>query len=140
MNNEFAKYDPMNNPVYKDAFDSRSENDKDMIKMYNCKTLQLSYPQSIVSMLPPAQQSVFKKPAIINPSIYYQLNPTPDSIQQSAGNSVNENQNYPPRCGFFKNLNHCERETPYAYPTLPLAYNPTVGYKYINLGQDLNLQ
>lgn len=129
-----------NDEVYMDLMNQRTAYDKDMIKQYNCVNFQMKYPQSLLSMLPPDVRVGFPSVRSFNPSVDYQLNPTMQSVKAAQGSSQDVNV-YPPACG-FANMpqNLCQNQTSYYYPGLDYAYNPTVGSKCINLGQDLNLQ
>jgi len=130
--------------VYLDLMNQRTPHDKKMIEQYNCINYTMSYPPSLVSMLPPQAQVQFQPMQVINTDISYQLNPTAQSIDMAKGmsNTTNSGNPYPPSCGFNrvdKSL-LCNRQTPNAYPNLDFAYNPISGSRCINLNQDLNYQ
>lgn len=134
-----CKYDM--DPVYLDLMNQRTQHDKEMIQQYNCVSYQKKFEPSIVGMLPPSAQKTFQPVQMVNPSVSYQLNPTMQSIANAKGNDSTANA-YPPTCGFnkFVKSDICDHMTPYSYPALDFAYNPTSGSRCINLGQDLNLQ
>ena len=129
-------------PVYLDLMNQRTQHDKKMIQQYNCVQFQKTYEPSIVGMLPPVSRASFQAVQMVNPAVSYQLNPTTESIQRAQGIDSKVNSNYPPNCGFNKFIpsDVCDYTTPYTYPALDFAYNPTSGSRCINLGQDLNLQ
>jgi hypothetical protein len=126
--------------VYKSLMAQRSQQDQKNIMKYNCVNYQMSYPKSLVSMLPPTSRAGFSRPFTVDPAVQYQLNPTLESVKAVQGESSNNNA-YPPSCGFGNAAFHkgdCSA-TPYPYYGLANAYNPTSGSKCINYGQDLNL-
>lgn len=135
-----CKYDM--DPVYLDLMNQRTQHDKEMIQQYNCVSYQKKFEPSIVGMLAPSVQKTFNPVTTFSPSVHYQLNPTTQSIANAKGNDSNVNSVYPPTCGFnkFVKSDVCDHMTPYSYPALDFAYNPTSGSRCINLGQDLNLQ
>ena len=134
-----CKYDM--DPVYLNLMSLRTENDKKMIQEFNCVSYERKFAPSIVGMLPPSARKTFQPVQAVNPSVSYQLNPTAQSIANAKGNDSTANV-YPPNCGFnkFVKSDVCDHMTPYTYPALDFAYNPTSGSRCINLGQDLNLQ
>lgn len=123
--------------VYKSLMNQRTENDKQNISKYNCSFLNVNYPKSLVSMLPPDNQVTFRANNLVDPNVLYQLNPTALSVKSVQGSS--KDNTYPPGCGFGQNLKGCQHN-PEAYYHLSHAYDPTSGPDCINLGQDLNLQ
>ena len=130
-----------NDEVYLELMNKRSEHDKKMIQLYNCANFEMTYPKSLVSMMAPVAQKSFQATQMYDPAVQYQLAPTPASVNAVKGVSSSTNA-YPPSCGFDKvqDASVCGLMTPYPYPNLDIAYNPTAGSKCINLNQDLNLQ
>jgi len=130
------------NEVYMDLMNQRTDNDKKMIMQYNCADYTRTYPQSLVSMMSPANQAGFVSTQTVNPAMMYMLNPTVSEVAKMKANSSGNDKTYPPKCGYDKPDPRliCDHQTPYGYDNLGLAYNPTCGSKYINLNQDLNLQ
>lgn len=132
--------------VYNDLMNQRSEHDKKMINQYNCINYVMSYPPSLVGMLPPQARQTFPATQVVDTNISYQLNPTVNSVKmvQGIANKTNQGNPYPPSaaCGYNRIDQSllCDHQTPYPYAPLDFAYNPTVGSRYINLGQDLNYQ
>ena len=126
--------------VYLDLMNQRTQRDKEQLMTYNCVNFERQYPQGLVSMLPPQNRASFSGKQLVNPAALYQLNPTPESIKMAGTVSSSKNV-FPPSCG-FANVPQglCAKQTPYSYPNLEYAYNPTSGSKCINYGQDLNLQ
>ena len=130
------------NEVLMELMMSRTDNDKKMIMQFNCADYTKTYPQSLVSMMSPADQTSFAATQSYNPSFEYALNPSVAEVVSMKANSTGNNKVYPPKCGY----NHpdprliCAHQTPYGYNSLGLAYNPNAGARYINLNQDLNLQ
>jgi hypothetical protein len=128
----------MDNSVYMQAMDQRSDGDKMMLKMNNCTTFKKEIPKSLVSMMSSKNQLQFNAKQTFNPSLFYQLNPTKSSLQEASSESKDVNS-YPPSCNFDQKLTGCPMRTPYGYPYLQSAYNPTIGSN-LNLGQALNFQ
>jgi hypothetical protein len=128
----------VNDEVYKSLMDQRTPFDKENISKYNCAMFSLTYPKSLVSMLPPKDQSSFNPNQQVDPNILYQLNPTPYNLKMAQGGSSTNNA-YPPACNFGKHDKGCPHN-PDPYYDLSTAYDPMSGSQCINYGQDLNLQ
>jgi hypothetical protein len=132
-----------NDKVYLDLMNQRTENDKKMISQYDCIVYERTYPDSLLSMLPPSQRIGFPAKQTVDLAVSYQLNPTAQSVKAAQGQSNTTNKApYPPACGFNKydRTQLCSRTTPGPYSNLDIAYNPLAGSSCINLGQDLNFQ
>jgi hypothetical protein len=128
-----------NDKVYLELMRARTPNDQNMIQNYNCSNYKMSYPNPILSMLPPNKRASFSGISTLNFDSMYQLNPDKESIKM-AGLSSSNNNKYPPSCGFDQTPPGLCRETPGGYYNLASAYNPMSGSKCVNYGQDLNLQ
>lgn len=132
-----------NDEVYMDLMNQRTQYDKDQIKQYNCINFERTYSDSMVSMLAPSVRTNFQQTKSIDLGVSYQLNPTAASVKAAQGSSSTTNKGvYPPKCGFdqYDKNQLCSQSTPGPYASLDIAYNPTIGSKCINLGQDLNFQ
>lgn len=132
-----------NDEVYMDLMNQRTEHDKRMLSQYDCIVYEKTYPDSLISMLPPGVRVGFPAKQTVDLAVSYQLNPTMQSIKAAQGNSNTTNKGvYPPTCGYdnFNKTQMCHQATPYPYANLDIAYNPTAGSTCVNLGQDLNFQ
>ena len=125
--------------VLKQAMDIRTQHDKEQMKAYNCVMYKRVVQPSITSMLAP--QVNFNPVKMVDPSLSYQLNPSPESLSLARGLSSSSNPTYP-ACSneWNKPSTHvCKMHEPYAYYYLSDAYNPQSGSQAINYGQSLNM-
>ena len=130
-----------NDEVYLDLMSQRTQYDKDMIKQFNCINYVKTYPESLLSMMNPKDRTRISASQNVDLAVSYQLNPTAQSVKSAQGQSSTTNKGaYPPACGYdnYDRSKLCNNMTPGPYPSIDIAYNPTVGSSCINLGQDLN--
>jgi hypothetical protein len=131
------------NSVTENLWLGRTPADKAQAKEYNCAPAKRTIPQSLMSLLSPVEQKKFSNTKMENINFNYSLDPTKYTnskmVNLSTGEPLTPKYGAIP-CEMPPQNDGCMQGVPLAYPTLSLAYQPTVGPCMVNYGQYLNYE